>query len=57
MSSRVPRGTLLQIPLVRETYGRSFLASVVVHAAAVVVLVFAPYLLPRPGVITLGSGP
>jgi TonB family protein len=50
------RHTLLDIPLVEERYGISFLGSLVFHAGIVVFIVCAPYLF-RPSVIQLGSGP
>ena len=48
--------TLLDIPLVRETYGRSCLASVAIHVAAVLVALFGARWLPQ-GTIQLGGGP
>ncbi len=57
MSGKPGRGTLLDIPLVQERYGRSVLASIAIHLAVVFLLVFVPYLLPRPDAIVLGSGP
>ncbi len=57
MSRDSSRGTLLDIPLVRESYGRTVLASIGIHCAAVLLLVFLPSLWPRPGVVVLGSGP
>ncbi len=57
MARRFTRGTLLDIPLVQERYGRSLLASIAIHGGAVLFLLFAPYLLPRPDPLVLGSGP
>ncbi len=51
------RGTLLNIPLVEEKYGRAFVASIAVHVALLFFLIFAPYLIPRSTPIIIGSGP
>jgi TonB family protein len=51
------RGTLLDIPLIQERYGRSVMASFGIHLLVVFVLVVAPYLLPQPEAVVLGSGP
>ncbi len=51
------RVTLLDIPLIQEKYGRSVLASVVLHAAAVAFVLLAPRLFPSPTPVLLGSGP
>jgi protein TonB len=52
------RATLLNIHLIEDKHGVSFLASVGIHAASVALLLLVPYLLPRPAVIQLrGSGP
>jgi TonB family protein len=56
MTRSTPRGTLLEIPLIRESYGRSLIASIAIHIGVAAVLLFAPYLLPRPDPIVLGSG-
>lgn len=45
----------MEIPLIEERYGRSFLASIGIHCALVLVLVTAPYLLPRPSAIRIGG--
>ena len=50
-------GTLLDITLLDEKYGRSFGASIVLHVALVTFAVLAPYLLPSPATIQIGSGP
>lgn len=39
-------GTLLEIPLIEERYGRSILASVGLHAAMLLFVVVAPYFFP-----------
>lgn len=51
------RGTLLNIPLLEEKYGRAFLASVGFHAALVLFVFMAPYLIPRGTPIQIGTGP
>jgi TonB family protein len=48
---------LLEIPLIRESYGRSLFASIGIHIAVAALLIFGPYLIPRPDPIVLGSGP
>jgi TonB family protein len=48
--------TLLDIHLIEERYGRAFLASLVFHAALVLLIAFAPYLY-GPTAIPLGTGP
>lgn len=51
------RGTLLNIPLIEEKYGRCFAVSVGLHAALVLFAIFAPYLIPRSAPIRIGTGP
>ena len=55
--SRTSRATLLDIPLLEERYGRTFFGSVVLHAGAGALLIFAPYLLPQRVPIVIGTGP
>jgi len=50
-------GTLLHITLLDERYGRSFMASMALHLALVTFAVLAPYLLPSPATIQIGTGP
>lgn len=57
MKSRPNSGTLLTIPLIEERYGRAMLASVLLHVALFLFIVFGAYLLPRPTAIIIGSGP
>ncbi len=57
MSGISHRGTLLQIPLVDERYGSSLLASVGLHAGAVLLFLIAPFILPRPAPLRIGTGP
>jgi hypothetical protein len=52
-----PRGTLWNVPLLRERYSPAFLASVIIHIGLGVVFIMAPYLLPKPKPLILGSGP
>jgi TonB family protein len=48
-------GTLLNIPLIRERYGPSFLASLGLHGMVVLMFFFGSYLLPAT-VVQIGSG-
>ncbi len=48
-------GTILDIPLVEERYGRPFLASVLAHAAVFLVIVFGGLILPS-ATVQIGSG-
>lgn len=50
-------GTLLNITLLDERYGRPFLASMGLHVALLGLTVLTPYLLPSPAAIQVGSGP
>lgn len=47
--------TLLRIPLIRERYAGSFLASIGIHILAVLLVLFGGYLFPRQ-VVQIGSG-
>jgi TonB family protein len=47
--------TILDIPLVEEKYGRSFLASIFAHAVAFLVLIFGGFFLPAT-IIQIGGG-
>ena len=47
--------TLLRIPLIRERYAGSFLASIGIHILAVMLVLFGGYLFPRQ-VVQIGSG-
>jgi TonB family protein len=51
------RGTLWNVTLLRERYGRTFLASVAIHITLSFVFMMAPSLLPKPEPILLGTGP
>ena len=51
------RGTLLNITLVQEKYGRSFLAALGLHGVVVLIAIFGGYLLPSAAVQIGGSGP
>ncbi len=57
MSRVPPRGTLLDIPLIREKRGGSLLGSIGIHLLALLVVILAPYLLPSPQAIQIGTGP
>jgi TonB family protein len=48
-------GTILDIPLVEEKFGRSFLASIFAHAAVFLVLMYAGFVLPS-SIVQIGSG-
>lgn len=50
------QGTLLQIPLIEERYGRSILTSLAIHGIALLMFVFGGLLLPRT-TVQLGTGP
>ncbi len=51
------RGTLLDISLIEEKYGSCVLTSLGLHIAAVAFLILAPYILPSPTPVRIGSGP
>jgi len=57
MSPTSIRGTLLNIPLLEERYGRAFLASIGIHLAIVVFVFLVPYLIPRGTPMRIGTGP
>lgn len=49
--------TMLNIPLLEERFGRSFLASLGLHLAFAGAMLLLPRLLPRPQPLLVGSGP
>jgi TonB family protein len=51
------RGTLLDIPLIEERYGRSVLASFGIHAALFLFIWLGPYLFPSISPVRIGTGP
>lgn len=51
------RGTLLNISLIEEKYGSSFLAAIAIHIGIVLFILSVPYLLPRQAAIQIGTGP
>ena len=55
MKNQSSRGTLLRIPLIRERYGPSFLASLGIHGIVLLLFIFGGYLLPTT-VVRIGSG-
>lgn len=57
VSSSSPRGTLLNISLVEEKYGRSIFASIGLHLGLFVFIWLGPYLFPSISAIQLGTGP
>ncbi len=55
MSTHSTRGTLLNIPLLEERYGRAFLVSVGLHIGLVFLIVIVPFLIPRGTIVPLGG--
>lgn len=51
------RSTLLDIPLIEERYGSSLLASIVLHALALILGLYGAWFLPRTAPIRIGTGP
>jgi outer membrane biosynthesis protein TonB len=49
--------TMLNIPLLEERFGRSFLASLGLHAVFAAAMLLLPRFLPRPEPLLIGSGP
>lgn len=49
--------TMLNIPLLEERFGRSFLASLGLHAVFAAAMLLLPRFLPRPQPVLIGSGP
>jgi TonB family protein len=56
MHHNISRGTLLQIQLIEEKYGRSVLGSIGIHGIVALLILFGGYLLPST-TIHIGSGP
>jgi TonB family protein len=56
MTSDISRGTLLNISVKKEKYGRSLVLSIAFHCAIFLLLIYGGSLLPTT-TITLGSGP
>ena len=56
MNSDINRGTVLNISVNKEKYGRSFLISIAFHCILFLLLIYGAYLFPTT-TITLGSGP
>ena len=56
MTSDIKRGTLLNITVKEEKYGRSLVLSIAFHFAIFLLLIYGSYLFPTT-TITLGSGP
>lgn len=57
MTRATPRGTLLELPLIQERYGRAFLASIAFHVLLVIFFLTAPFFMPRLPPIQIGTGP
>ncbi|MFH1574334.1 MAG: TonB family protein [Acidobacteriota bacterium] len=57
MGSRPARETFLEIPLIRERYGTSLLASLVIHTLAFLLVVLGARLFPKPEALWVGTGP
>jgi TonB family protein len=56
MTRTPPRGTLLNIPLVEERYGRSFALAVGLHVLVLAFFLLAPLFLPSLSPLQLGTG-
>lgn len=54
MSIRAGRGTLLNIPMIEEKFGRTFLGSIGFHVIVILLILYGSYLLPRT-VIQIGG--
>jgi len=57
MSHASPRGTLLELPLIHERYGRAFLSSIAIHVLLLAFFVAAPLFMPDMSPIRIGTGP
>jgi TonB family protein len=57
MSHASPRGTLLDLPLIHERYGRAFLVSIAIHILLLAFFVAAPLFMPDLSPIRIGTGP
>ena len=57
MSPASLRGTLLDLPLIQERYGRSFLISIAIHLLLLAFFVTAPFFMPALSPTRLGTGP
>lgn len=57
MTHTPPRGTLLELPLLQERYGRAFLASIAFHALLLVFFLTVPFFMPKLPPIQFGTGP
>jgi len=53
--SRTRSVTTLNIPLLEEKFGKPFLASIIAHAVAFLILIYGGFILPS-AVIQIGSG-
>jgi len=51
------RGTLLDLPLIQERYGRAFFVSIAIHILLLAFFVAAPLFMPALSPIRLGTGP
>jgi len=51
------RLTMLNIPLLEERYGRTFIGSVLLHSACIAAVILLPSILPRSERLLIGSGP
>ena len=57
MTHTPPRGTLLELPLIEERYGRAFLTSVAFHGLLLIFFLVAPFIMPKASPIRIGTGP
>jgi len=48
---------LLDVPLIEERYGRSFVISLGIHLAVPLLVLGIGYLIPRPKIMVIGTGP
>ncbi len=57
MRQTSPRGTLLDLPLIQERYGRAFVFAIGLHGALLAFFLVAPLLMPEMSPIRIGTGP
>lgn len=57
MSQTQVRGTLLDLPLIEERFGKAFFVSLGLHVLLLAFFLAVPYLMPGKTLIQLGTGP
>jgi TonB family protein len=57
MNPTLPRGTLLDLPLIEERYGWAFCVALALHGLLAALFLIAPLLMPRQSIVQLGTGP